>query len=235
MVVNTSPFVSYLLMASLRLYSSVDNTLRSTLHTISTVYKTIRDAFGPQVYLMFEQNGAPYLQSNTNVGVSSSALPFWYYDLQGKCFVEWELGTSIRQMFNKCGGMSLPILSMEIVSGDDVVYDLTDFIGNIKVHTQELGTYPSVAHILAAWYLESGIVLDTTRPFMVRMLDINADTSMSLLNNHTFITEDRTSDAGSPVVADEDVAPGTGAMAEEALPEDAVPEEAEVVEEAVTT
>ena len=65
---------------------------------------------------------------------------------------------------------------MEILEEDSVMYDLTDFIGDIKVHTSGAVVFPSIAHILGAWSLSSGIILDATREFNVRIIDIDGST-----------------------------------------------------------
>ena len=82
----------------------------------------------------------------------------------------------------------LPILSMEILAGEDVVCDLTDFIASVKVHTYSMDVLPSIAHLLGAWSIHSGIVLDRGRNFMVRVIDTRANTIDLHTEDHEFMS-----------------------------------------------
>jgi hypothetical protein len=70
---------------------------------------------------------------------------------------------------------TLPILGLDITEGEKAAYDLTDFLEGVYVaQTGEEKTYPSLAHILAAWSLSSGIVLDPQRYF-ASLMDTSAE------------------------------------------------------------
>jgi hypothetical protein len=113
-------------------------------------------------------------------------VPDWYYLAESNTFVEWEHATPLSSL-TRVNSLQLPVLSMEIIEDDAVVYDLTEFIDNLKIHTLGDEFFPSVAHILGAWSISSGIVLDTTRGFIVRMIDTQANTIETEPNNYAYI------------------------------------------------
>ena len=159
----------------LKVYNTLDNYLISLYKYGTLLYRNINEAFSIKSYFLFEGISAPFHTSHVNIGASSSAVPSWYYLPEDKTFVEWSLETPITDTL-QTKGRSLPILSMEIIENDRVVYDLTDFIGDIKVYNIEEAFCPSIAHILGAWFLSSSIVLDHMRDFKVSM--IYTDTRM---------------------------------------------------------
>jgi hypothetical protein len=174
------------LLFLLGVYNYVDNALSDLKTFVKKLYRGVKDTFAPKVYYLFECLPAPYLTNSVNISASSSAVPDWYYLADTNTFVEWEHAESLSNLM-RVNSLQLPVLSMEIVEGDAVVYDLTEFIENVKIHTLGDEFFPSVAHILGAWSISSGIVLDTTRGFLVRMIDTQANMIETTPDNYAYI------------------------------------------------
>lgn len=154
------------------------------------IYNKIVETFSPKTYVFFDCITSPYNLSHVNISASSSAVPQWYYLPDDNTFVGWELGTTIESIMNRGGKPKpLPVLSMEILENDRVIYDLTDFSQSIKVYPQIDGVFPSAAHILGAWSLSSRIILDRNRDFVVHILDTNAEQKETEISDCDYIYE----------------------------------------------
>jgi hypothetical protein len=67
---------------------------------------------------------------------------------------------------------------MEILENERVLFDLTEFLEKLKIFGN---TMPSVEHIVGAWQVSTGIVLDVTSPYVVRHITEDADTILTPL------------------------------------------------------
>jgi hypothetical protein len=129
-----------------------------------------------KTYIFFKDIEYPVLENLTNVESSKSALPLWKYVADQYQFFEWYPGGTTN-VDNCVTSHPLPMLSMEILDGDEVIYDLSSFIEKVRVYNssqEELS--PSVECIVAAWMLDAETVLNPLRYFNIRYIDENADT-----------------------------------------------------------
>ena len=136
---------------------------------VAYLYKTLVDAYSVKTYLLFERMVSPYNRSDVHLGSASSALPLWYYREDTRTFNEW----SLEYTENKRS--EIPILSMAITDGERILHDLTDYMESVRVF-HSTGAIPSIAHILGAWSLSSGIVLNPTNNYFVTVITSTADT-----------------------------------------------------------
>ena len=174
-------------LASIRLYNRVDNGVKYMVRNMYRIYKSISDSLSEKVFLFFENIPTPYLQNSVHIGSPISAVPSWYYIHEKKCFVEWKVDESLESLMQ--GTYSLiPILSMELLRGDMHLNDLTEFIDSIIVYSKD-NKYPSVAHILGAWSLSSGIVISLDSDVVVRMFDTSANTYDTDVENYHYLNE----------------------------------------------
>ena len=158
----------------LSVYNSVTKVTESTISAAQKIYRALYGAFIPDSFVFFDGVVYPYPEAIINPTASTSATPVWRYLSETKQFVAWSLRSSLEsaQMSH-----SLPILSMDIYEGDNTVYDLTDFTEKIRVYNDSMTPLsPSVAHIVSAWTLCSGIVLDPSRDFRIRYMTQDAET-----------------------------------------------------------
>jgi len=143
------------------------NFVENTILFSRKVYKAIRSVYMPTNYIFFANVNTPYLENKVNIHSPRSALPLWQYSPDTRKFTAWDTHTSL---FSHV----LPVLSIEILENDKVMYDLTDFIETIRVYNTQ--SSPSLGHILHAWILSSELVLDPNRNFMIRYVTDDADT-----------------------------------------------------------
>lgn len=158
----------------LSVYNSVTKVTESTISVVQKIYRALYGAFIPDSFIFFDGVVYPYPEAVINPTASTSATPVWRYLAETKQFVAWSLHGSLEtaQMSH-----SLPILSMDIYEGDNTVYDLTDFTEKIRVYNDSMTPLsPSVAHIVSAWTLSSGVVLDPSRDFKIRYMTQEAET-----------------------------------------------------------
>lgn len=158
----------------LRMFGMISNIITGLFESCVRFWGSLEEAFSPREYIFFDFNPAPYLYRSVKERATVSATPQWLYDRDTKMFTQYDIENS-----GKGGTMSkLPILSLEIIYKDKVEYDLTDFIDYIRVRSigSDTKAGPSIPHILGAWSLKSGIVLDSIRGFEIRLIDDMANT-----------------------------------------------------------
>jgi hypothetical protein len=156
----------------LSFYNTLHFFTTDVIDKISRTYSILVTAFAQKTYVMLEGISAPYERSAVVTGGPSSAVPLWHYVKEARTFLACSAGEDL-QPYTR-GGKPLSILSMTIMNDDHELYDLTEFIGDVTVYHTD-GAQPSVAHILAAWSLESKHVLNPSGSYVVRMITAAAD------------------------------------------------------------
>jgi hypothetical protein len=154
---------------------------------IKTLYTAIESAFSVKTHVLFEGISTPYDKLLVNTGAPSSAMPLWWYQKDTAAFVEWSPRVHVEERTD-AKGVSLPILSMTIVAEERIIHDLTDFVERVRVFHRDTTTFPSVAHIIGAWSLSSGIVLNTRHEYFANIITNNADTMALPVNTHEYYT-----------------------------------------------
>ena len=143
--------------------------------TVQIIVAAVKEAFGDQLYIFIEGRAFAYKANKVITSSASSARPSWLYNATEGCFHEWcgsLFSTSLKGDYKR----TLPFLSLELVEGDRVVYDLTDFIEKLVVYTEEASDlYPSLEQVIAAWSTSSHILVDEGR-HRIRMMDTSAQT-----------------------------------------------------------
>jgi len=158
----------------LSLYNTLHFFTTDLIEKVSTTYSILRTAFAQKTYLMLEGVSAPYERSAVLTASQCSAVPLWYYSKEVRAFIAWSAGEELVLRNHTRGGKPLSILSMSIMNDENELHDLTDFIGGVTVYHPD-GVQPSVAHILAAWSLESKVVVNPLGPYAVQMITEGAD------------------------------------------------------------
>ena len=133
-------------------YNWLSSLCTTTTRTVQRFYDSLVKAFSPNTYIFFRDVEFAYPSSSISFQTHGSAYPAWLYSADTLTFTEWPEGDKPSK---------LPVLSMEVVDEDEVIYDLTDFVNEINViQLEDSTTFPSVGQILNAWTLSSKIVLD---------------------------------------------------------------------------
>jgi hypothetical protein len=148
------------------LYNTVESCVMNFIYECKQIWHAFQSVLGPRAYVFFQGFAAPYWTIMVNPSASGSAKPEWVYLDDKRIFMEWSAANAA-DMNQKA--KALPILSLEVVHKDKVLYDLTDFIEGVRVY-HTAGLFPSLQHILAAWGLSSGIILDSARGFEYRII-----------------------------------------------------------------
>jgi hypothetical protein len=160
---------SFLLWA-LSWFNTLEKAYEAARDWVTYVYTGAEQIFGPQTYIFFQGITSPYREVMVNPAASGSAPPEWKYDAKNHTFLEYGAATEVQQKSHR-----LPILSLEIVQKDKVIYDLTDFLDTVRVYASGEKA-PSTQHIIGAWGLSSGIILNRTRGYEARMITNQAAT-----------------------------------------------------------
>lgn len=160
----------------LSLYNSCLKFFERVTLFFKKIYAVVVDTDTSNNYIFFININHPVHESLTHVESSKSALPEWRYIADKYQFLEWYPGgnTSVKTSVTS---HSLPILSMEILDGEETIYDLTEFIESIRVYNSSLrSSSPNINHIVQAWMLTARTVLNPSRNFIVRYIDETANT-----------------------------------------------------------
>ncbi len=124
------------------------------------VFKAAQGAYrGVQnkTYYFFEHSTVPY--ESSHVKLNSPGVPTieWVYDFDSRVFRKSESTDETKH---------LPFLTAEIYHEGLSLYDLTEFVQSIHYS----GTVaPTAHHILGAWFLHTGILLDTSLPMSLKV------------------------------------------------------------------
>lgn len=183
-------------LCALRVYNGLDRIITSLFKTVSLVYTAITYSLKKKTYILFENISTPYPIQNVVLGSPFSAVPDWYYIPDTNTFVRWQVGKSVDElMFSAFYNKSLPVLSMDLTLSGETVFDLTDFIGTACVSSHLENDFPSVAHIVGAWSLTSGRVLDQGADFNASMIDVAANMIQVSVHNFHYLSTEPSADA----------------------------------------
>ena len=135
-----------------------------------TVGKSVWKTLQPDTYYFFEGYDAAYKASDYTRSGPGVPPVEWVYDSKKKTFM------------NPMGSQRshhLPWLSAEIKHMNLTLYDITEFVESIRFFDDEgvpsATSVPSAEHVLSAWSLESGIVLDKSGSLVLSVINENGE------------------------------------------------------------
>jgi len=137
-----------------------------------TVGKSVWRTLQPDTYYFFQGYDAAYKASDYTRSGPGVPPVEWLYDSKKKTFM------------NPMGSQRshhLPWLSAEIKHMNLNLYDITEFVESIRYFHDEGSSVPSATsvpsaeHVLSAWSLESGILLDKSGSLVLSVIDENGD------------------------------------------------------------
>lgn len=121
---------------------------------VSKVSKGVLRSMQEQTYVFFLNTAFPYrVQDLTLQGPGVPQIE-WYYNADKKLFIAGNMYETSNDYFPR----HLPYLSGELRYEDLVLHDLSDFINEVRWVGN--GSLPAAKYLLAAWSLQSGIILD---------------------------------------------------------------------------
>ena len=160
------------------------NYITAVVEYTKLLYAKCVKALSPENYLFFDVNAAVYPEHLVDTSANLSATPQWTYSKDAAVFRLWGEENLVPT--------SLPYLSLEVLLDDELQYDLTDYIGKLKVYTtgSSDGPFPSLMSVLAAWTLHSGVVLDSNKAIIYRIITDAGETVEVRQYEESEVTED---------------------------------------------
>lgn len=152
------------------------NILSYLYKTLSKVSKGVLRSVQEQLYVFFENTPYPYRYQDIQLQGPGVASIEWYYDADKLLFVAGHMYETSSDYFPR----HLPYLSGEIKYDNLVLHDATEFINEIRWVGQ--GTHPNAKYLLAAWSLQSGIVLTNTEHLSLHCIMESGEEKIIKLN-----------------------------------------------------
>ena len=119
-----------------------------------------------------------------NLSCAGSPHVDWHYNADTKTFSRPENDGHLHHF---------PYLTAEIYHGDLALYDITSFTE--ALHWTGGETAPYANHMLAAWYIQTGILLDPSLPLVLRVINEEGETTVIPLHTQS---QNRAAAAAAP-------------------------------------
>lgn len=149
--------------------------LSAVASTTQTIGKGVLRSLQSQHYVFFTGSNYPYRLQDYSLTGPGVAQVEWYYDAETKRFIS----SSLYNTTTEYSLHHLEWLTGQIRYNDLVLYDISDFLQQVKWAGN---TKPSAARVMAAWSLQSGVVLSGMNGITLRT--INEDGTESTLPYH---------------------------------------------------
>ncbi len=131
--------------------------------------KGARRTFRDEVYVFFRDSSYPYLLDSIELNKPGMPDVEWYYNAKTHTFLTARLfETSVHHHTSH-----VPYLSAEIKYNDLTLYDVSEFMNGVRWAGEENAQMPNVDHLVSAWSLSSGVVLQ--RSPQMRLFVVNTD------------------------------------------------------------
>lgn len=159
-VVVQHPYITReaVLYYSLQFINLVWALLESTIKVTKKVSTSVYSGLQEQTYYFFKDSAFPWDSRRVKLHAAGSPHVDWYYNADTKIFRREESDGHLHHF---------PYLTAEIYHGDLALYDITSFTESLKWTGGDAA--PSANHVLSAWYLETGILLDPSLPLVLRI------------------------------------------------------------------
>lgn len=151
----------------------------------SQLWTAVSSVFRPQYYYVFDDRSAFYPLKRGQAWATGAQVPSWIYCADTRTFCQWRGTLALTlQMFEVPMYPGRPlqdVLSLELVDGETVHYDLTDFLEGVRIIKASTSDEdPLVAHLVEAWSVSSAIIPDTKR-FRARLMNTMAQTTTTTI------------------------------------------------------
>lgn len=131
------------------------------------------DGYQTPLYVFLQGFPTPFRTSQIQLTALGTPPILWFYEPERRLFY--------KRASSSEASHRLPFLTAEIKQGDTLLYDCSDFFNSLRWQAPEGTPHPSFEEILAAWTLESGIVLAHNPSFTLECFNEEGDTVQ-----HTF-------------------------------------------------
>jgi hypothetical protein len=153
-----------LLFYSLQFVNLVWAFLTTATQVTKKISTNVYRGFQAESYYFFKDSAVPWDARRVNLSSAGSPHVDWYYNAETKTF---------RRQENDGHLHHFPYLTAEIYHGDLALYDITSFTESLRWTGGE--TAPSANHVLAAWYIDTGVLLDPSLPLVLRVINEEGD------------------------------------------------------------
>lgn len=147
------------LVYSIRLINFVWSFFSSSYHVSKKVSWNVYSALQAETYYFFKNSAHPWDARRFNLSAAGSPEVDLYYNADTKTFSRSENDGHLHHF---------PYLTAEIYHGNLALYDITSFTESLKWTGGEVA--PSANHVLSAWSLETGILLDPSLPLVLKII-----------------------------------------------------------------
>ena len=175
-IVVQHPFITReaVLFYSLQLINLVWAFLSTTAKYTKKVSTSVYSGLQEQTYYFFNNSPVPWDARRVKLNAAGSPHVDWYYNADTKMFSREE---------NDGHYHHFPYLTAEIYHGDLSLYDITSFTESLKWSGGEVP--PSANHVLAAWFIETGVLLDPSLPLVLRVCNQEGEMNNIQLHQQT--------------------------------------------------
>lgn len=147
------------LVYSIRLINFVWSFFSSSYHVSKKVSWNVYSALQAETYYFFKNSAHPWDARRFNLSAAGSPEVDLYYNADTKTFSRSENDGHLHHF---------PYLTAEIYHGNLALYDITSFTESLKWTGGDVA--PSANHVLSAWSLETGILLDPSLPLVLKII-----------------------------------------------------------------
>lgn len=171
-----SPWITkeQVLMYSVHLVNLVWSFLNTSYDITKKVTWSVYSALQPETYYFFKDSAHPWDARRVNLSRAGSPHVDWYYNADTRTFSRQENDGHLHHF---------PYLTAEIYHGDLALYDITSFTESLKWTGGH--TAPSANHVLSAWSLNTGILLDPSLPLVLKFINQEGEESTIPLHKPT--------------------------------------------------
>jgi hypothetical protein len=134
------------------------------------ISKSVVRGIQPKIFVFFQGSMYPYRLQDVTLAGPGVAPVEWFYDADNKLFLD----SKVYNTTNEYHAKHFEWLSGEIKYNNITLYDISDFLEDIKWTGT---TKPTVNHVLAAWSLHSGIVLNGKEGLYLYTINENGNES----------------------------------------------------------
>ena len=147
-------------------YNFLNKTLNNVYESIYYTCNNILKGYNAGTLYFYENNPNVYMSSFIDTSNKLNGVIMWKYDIFTQTFYNYSCCFKDTKY--------LPVLTASVELHDKLIFDLTDFVRNIKVESSNIN-YPSLNHILTAFEYTNGIIFDRNQSYVFKYFDTNLD------------------------------------------------------------
>lgn len=141
-----------------------------SIRIVYGVYRGIAD----EEYAFHQGSNTAFSLYKLKYESAAAASLEWIYNPEKKQFKHVNISTEDEFVY-------FPYLSAEVYHGNLRLYDISDFVSELKWCAPSIVERPSAKHILAAWSLETGVVLDVSLSLSLHVITESGEEENILL------------------------------------------------------